>query len=135
MQIVSPSPLLRTALWLDATGSGTLAVLQLAAPALLSEYTALAPGLITGTGAFTLAYAALLVVMATRVRLAGPLVWLVIVGNVGWALGCALLAFGGTYPAPGLAYLAFQAVAVLLFAALQAAGLVRAKHAGGYVPA
>lgn len=135
MHPITHSPLLRTALWLDAAGSGTLAVLQVAAPALLSERTALAPGLITGTGLFMLAYVALLVVMATRARLPEPLVWLVIVGNVGWALGCALLAFGGAYPALGLGYLAFQAVAVLLFAALQAAGLTRAKRAGAYAPA
>ncbi len=125
MPLILPSRLLRLALVVDAAATGALAVLQLALPDALSRLLTLPRGLLLETGAFLVAYVLLLVVMARSQRLWSWLVRTVVIGNVIWAVGCvALLAAGAVEPgALGIAYVAMQALAVLVFAGAQYLGL------------
>lgn len=126
---VTPSPRLKFALTLDAAVSAASAAVQLAAADGLSQALALPRALLVDTGLFFVAYVVLLVLMARSHRLWGALVMLVIVGNAGWALACAALVVAGVL-APnglGLAYVALQAVAVLVFAVLQFRGLAASR--------
>lgn len=125
MKTVCPSRLLKLALIADAVVSGAVAVLQLAAPGWLSELLHLPRVLLVETGGFLVAYTILLVVLARSARVWFSLIAIVVIGNVGWAASCvALLASGVLSPsALGKAFVVVQAVAVLLFAALQAKGL------------
>jgi hypothetical protein len=135
MNALHPSNTLKFALALDAAGSLALAALQLAVPAPLARTLLLPQPLLIATGVFRCAYAALLLWMCQRAVLPAWLVRLVIVGNVGWAVGCLALPLAGLVePAMwGWDYLVFQTLAVLLFAALQLAGLVRSLPAAGPV--
>ncbi len=64
------------------------------------------------------------------VALPQPLVRLVILGNLAWAMACiALAALSSAITPLGIAYLGLQAVAVVVFAALQGAGLERSTRA------
>lgn len=122
---LTPAPLLRAGLFLDAAGSGGMALLQLALAAWLAQHTQLPHMLLLGTGAFMLGYAALTAWMGRAPRLPLALVRLVIVGNVGWALAAVALLLGGVLvpSALGLAFVGVHAVSVLAFAALQGLGL------------
>jgi hypothetical protein len=86
MQTVHPSRLLRIALLADAVVSGAMGVLQLGAAAALATLLELPQALLLGTGEFLLAYALLLVTLATRTRLWPALVTFIVLGNVLWAL-------------------------------------------------
>jgi hypothetical protein len=133
MRTVVPSKLLRAALIADAIASGALALLQIAAAAPLAEWLQLPHDLVAESGAFLVAYTALLIVLAASGRVWPALIVLIVAGNVGWAIGCAALPAGG-FVAPnalGVAYLAVQAVAVLVFAALQYFGLKSSSAAPG----
>jgi hypothetical protein len=130
MTHVHPSRPLRAALLIDAAASGALGLLQTAASAYTSALLGLPTALVLGTGVFMLAYAASLGVMARSTSLPRPAAQIVIVGNAGWALGCAVLA--AVHPqltVLGVGYLLLQAVAVAAFAGLQAAGLARSNGA------
>ncbi len=131
MQSILPSRLLRLALVVDAAATGALAVLQLALPDALSRLLMLPRGLLLETGAFLVGYVILLVVMARSQRLWSWLVRTVVVGNLLWAVGCvALLATGAVQPgALGMAYMAMQALAVMVFAGAQYLGLRRSAPA------
>lgn len=132
MQLILPSRLLRIALVVDAVATGALAALQLALPDVLSRLLMLPRGLLLETGAFLVAYVLLLVVMARSQRLWSWLVGTVVIGNGLWAVGClALPTAGGVEPgALGVAYLAMQALAVLVFAAAQYLGMRQSPPAG-----
>ena len=132
MQLILPSRLLRLALVIDAVATGALATLQLALPDALSRLLVLPRSLLLETGAFLVAYVLLLVVMARSQRLWSWLVKTVVVGNSLWAVGCvALLATGAVVPgALGVAYVAMQALAVLVFAGAQYLGLRQSAPAG-----
>lgn len=125
MNILIPSPLLRKALVADAVVSGASALLQVSLPGTLAGFTALPVALLSGTGIFLVAYTALLIAMARSATLHATLVWLVVIGNLLWALGCAALWAGGavTPSLVGGMFLAAQMLAVLVFAALEFAGL------------
>jgi hypothetical protein len=122
MSIVYPNTWLKRVLVADAVVSGAVALLQLAAAKRVSELTGLSASLLIGTGAFLVAYVALLLTLASRSRLPASLLWLVIVGNVGWAAGALVVATGGL-PGLGIALAAIHAVAVTTFAALEYQGL------------
>ena len=132
MQLILPSRLLRLALVVDAAATGALAVLQLAMPDSLGRLLMLPRSLLLETGAFLVGYVLLLVVMARSPRLLSLLVKTVVLGNVLWALGCAaLLATGAVEPgAFGMAYVAMQALAVLVFACAQYLGMGQSAPAG-----
>lgn len=135
MKTIQASRLLKTALLADAAASLGLAGLQLAVPAALTQYLSLPGLLVTGTGAFLVAYALMLVMVARANRVWVFLVQFIVIGNVGWALGCLALAATSlvTPSALGMAFLSLQAMAVLLFAYLEYAGLQASKavEAGG----
>lgn len=125
------SPLLRFALRLDAVASAASGIAMSAAPAALHDLTAIPAALLFGAGVFCLGYAAMIFTMSTRARLPAAGVWAVVLGNLGWAAGCVVLAFDVT-PAPtslGVAFLVAQGGAVAFFAALQFLGLKRSPAA------
>ena len=125
MHTIHPSRLLKVALLADALVSGAVALLQLLAGKLLAGLLALPAVLLLESGVFLVGYVTLLLVLATRRRLWSGLVWAVVIGNVGWAVGCLslipLLPLTGNAPASplGIAFLLVQAVVVLAFALLQ----------------
>lgn len=131
MRTVIPSNFLRLALTLDALVSGAVAALQLAAPNWLSELLMLPRALLIDTGAFLVAYTALLLVLARSARIWSAVVGIVVAGNVGWAASCiVLLASDMLSPnALGLAFVAVQAVAVLFFATMEFIGLIASEPA------
>jgi hypothetical protein len=131
MTLITPSPLLKFGLRLDAAGSSALGALQLLAAGWMSPTLALAPPLLVATGAFMLVYAATLVWMASRPRLPAGGVKFIALGNLGWSAAClGLPAVGVLSPnSAGWGYLVLQALAVALFAALQWAGLKRSAPA------
>jgi len=124
MTTAATSPLLRIALVADAAASGALALLQLAAAGPLAAALALPQPLLAATGAFLLGWTALLARLATRPAPAPAWVGAVVAGNVLWSAGCIALPAAGLLQPNGLgmAYLMLQAVAVLVFAALQFVG-------------
>jgi hypothetical protein len=132
MQSLLPSRLLRTTLYIDAAASGTLAVLQLAAPDLLSRLLMLPHSLLVETGAFLVGYTLLLLVMARSSRLWSPLVLFIVFGNVGWAAAGAVLLVTGTLQpnALGIAFVAMQAIAVLAFAGAEYLGWRQSSPTG-----
>lgn len=133
MRTVFPSRLLKFALWADAAATGALAVLQLALPDWLSNFTQLARVLIVETGVFMAAYAALLLVLANCARLWSLPVALIAIGNVGWAAGAVALATSDLVSpnAFGMGLLALHALGVIPLAALQWKGLAASTVASG----
>jgi hypothetical protein len=125
MKTIRPSPLLKFALVIDAVVTGAVAVLQLSLPQFLADLLVLPRMLLLGTGAFLVAYTVLLVILANSKSVWRAIIELVIVGNVGWAIGCVVLLIAGFVVPSGLgiAFVAVQAVAVLVFAGLEFAGL------------
>ena len=126
MQTIHPNRLLRGALLADAVVSGAVALLQLALAGPLAELLRLPSSLLLGSGAFLVAYVVLLIVLARSARAWTALIWIVVLGNLAWAVGCVGLMFGADAKpsALGVAFLGVQAVAVLTFAALEYKGLV-----------
>jgi hypothetical protein len=125
MRSIEPSRLLRFAFGLDAAGTAAVAAVQLAALEHMSALLNLPQALLLESGVFMAAYAALLLGLMRAQRLWRALVVFIVVGNGLWALGCLGTLAAVSPNAWGLAWLLFQATAVLLFAGLQAAGL---KH-------
>lgn len=119
-----PSSTLRAALWTDAIVSGGAGALQLAGGDALAAVFGLPVSLPVYSGVFLLGYAAMLVAMARASRLHAALVALVVIGNLGWALGCVGLPLAGVLDPTllGGAWLGLQAVSVLVFAAWEFAG-------------
>ena len=79
-----------------------------------------------------LAYGAAIACLSSRQPLPRTLVWLVVAGNLGWAVACVgLLVSGQVQPTSlGIAYVALQAVTVAVLAELQFSGLrATAQHA------
>lgn len=130
MKTIAPAALLRRALAADAIASGGIALLQLAAAERLAAATLLPRALLLETGAFLVAYTALLVAMTFARRLPAALVGVVIAGNVGWALGAFAVLPLLAPNAAGIGFVALHIAAVLGFAALQAAGLKSSAAAG-----
>jgi hypothetical protein len=125
MLTIQSARLLKLALCIDAAGSAALGIMQLALPTQLGQTLQLPLPLLQESGLFCVAYALLLLALASRRQLPLWTIQVIIVGNIGWALACLVLAAAPVL-APsgaGMAYLAFQAIAVLLFAALEYAGL------------
>jgi len=125
MSAITPSPLLRFALNLDAGVSGAIALTQLLLADWLAGATLLPAALLLESGVFMLVYAAVLLWLARRAEMRRGWVLLIALGNLGWALACAALWLSGLVPpAPlGAAYLLMQAFGVVVFAGLQYRGL------------
>ena len=112
---------LRRVLWLDAITGVATGLLQLLLADTLAVFLGLPAGLLVASGWALFGYVALIAFIATRPFIPRPLVWLLIVANGLWVVGCLALMFGGLV-APtlaGKAFIAVQAVAVGLLAELQ----------------
>ena len=125
MTLIHPSRSLKTALAVDAASGATTAALQLALPRLLADELGLPMALLLETGLFLVALAALLAFLARSARVAAPLVWAIVTGNVAWSAACVLLwTTGAVAPtALGIAFLLAQAAVVLALAVWEAIGL------------
>jgi hypothetical protein len=125
MILLLPSPLLRNALIADAAISGVSAGLMLAGARFLDGMLGLPSPLLRFAGFALLPYVAVLIYLFSRERLASAPIWLVVAGNVLWALGCMEVFVLGSY-APtylGTAFLILQSGTVLAFACAQWLGL------------
>lgn len=127
---IQPSLLLKFAFVADAAVSLAVAVLQLLAAEELSRMLLLPRMLLLESGVFLVGYALLLAVLARSRSMPRALVLFLVIGNAGWAAGCALVAALTAPSLLGAAFLAIQAVTVLLFAGLQLAGLKRSAPVG-----
>jgi hypothetical protein len=128
MTTVPMTPFLRLALRLDAAVSGACGLLMAGLPGPLAALTALPAPLLLGAGLFLLPYGGLLAWLGTRTALPRLMLWLLVAGNLAWAVECAALPLLG-WVAPngwGIAFLAVQAVAVAIFAELYLIALRRA---------
>lgn len=131
MNTIFPSRFLKLALIADALVSGAVAALQLVAAAWLSELLNLPKPLLIDTGVFLVGYTILLVLLARSTTVWSLIIGVVIIGNIGWAIACiGLLASGSVSPnVLGMAFVIVQAVAVLVFAAMEYSGLRESKSA------
>lgn len=123
--------LLRRVLWADAASCAASGLLQLLATSALVPLLGLPAMLLTGTGLFLIAYAALVGWAASREAPPRGLVWLFVAGNGVWAIDCVVLLVSGQFPVTGLgtAYVVLQAVTVVVLAELQWLGLRRSARA------
>ena len=121
--------LLRFALLLDGVATGANGVLYLAGAPLLDGWLGLPTGVLMAVGAFLVAYAALVLRLATRERMPRAAVVAVIAANALWVVESLLaLALDWFTPtAVGQVLIAVQAVLVAGLAALQYVGLRRAR--------
>ncbi|MGA0572488.1 hypothetical protein ACO2Q9_17375 [Variovorax sp. VNK109] len=136
----SPS-FLRRVLQVDAASCFASGALQVAAVSLVSSWLpGLPASLLLGTGIFLLVYAALALWTSLRAEVPRAMVGLFIVGNFMWAVGCVWLLAAGPFAMTslGFAWVAMQAVVVVVLAELQWIGLraavpssVHAQAAGG----
>lgn len=125
------SNLLRLALTVDAVASGASAVLLLFGAAALSGLLGLPEELLRVAGVILVPFVALVSYAAMQAKPAEGLVWSVIVINLAWVAASAALLLGA-FVSPttlGIAFVAAQAVAVLIFADMQYFGLRRARGA------
>lgn len=124
MRTLVPSTLLRRALVVDLAVSAAVGLVQFIDADALSAVLSLPRPLLVETGAFLVAYAALLAAMARAPRLATALLGLVVAGNFGWSLAAlALVADRVVAPSAwGVAWLAAQAAATAVLGAWEAAG-------------
>jgi hypothetical protein len=132
MSIAASPRFLRNVLFTDAASCLATGALQLLFTAWLAERLNLPTALLVGTGWFLLAFAATVAFIATRDPIPRAMVWLLVAGNFGWAIGCAaLLATGWIEPtALGKAWIVAQAATVTVLAELQWAGLRRTRVQG-----
>ena len=123
----NPPVLLRRALLADAGISGGTGALLAAGAGPLSGLLGLPSGLLFWAGIVLLPFAAILVCLGTRARVSRAAAWIVVGGNVFWALASlVLLATGWVAPTMlGYAFTIFQALVVALFAELQYFGIRR----------
>ncbi|RKH04077.1 hypothetical protein D7X74_35680 [Corallococcus sp. CA047B] len=123
--------LLRRALLLDAVASGAMGLLMAAAAAPLGPLLGLEPGLLRMAGLGLIPFALLLGYLASRDTLPAWPVWFVVAVNALWVVDSVLLmTHGPTTPTGlGMLFVAAQAAAVALFAALEYAGLRRGTAA------
>ena len=127
MSMFSSPLFLRRVLLLDALSCLACGLLQLLLNQSMVQWLALPAALVTGTGIFLLAYAAAVAFIATRQPPPRAVVWVLVGGNLVWAVDCVLLlASGWVSPSTlGTAYVLMQAVTVALLAELQWMGLRR----------
>lgn len=120
-----PGSLLRTALRLDAVVTGANGAAYLAAAPLLDDVLGLPTALLRGAGAFLLAFAVAVWLVAARPRTSTVAVEAVVAANVLWAVGSvvAVATGAGSPTTVGAVWLVLQAVVVAGFAALQVTGL------------
>jgi hypothetical protein len=119
---------LRSALMLDVAVTLANAVAYLAAAGPLGDLLGLPPALLRGTGAFLLAFAGAVGVVATRPTIARGAVYAIVLANLGWVVASVAVAGAGWHSptTAGTIWILLQAVVVAGFAALQSAALKKA---------
>lgn len=137
MSIFSSPRFLPRVMAADAISCAATGAVQLGLTDALARQTGLPAALLTGTGVFLLAYAALAAWMARRPVPPRRLIGLVVAGNLDWAAGgVALLASGlVAQTALGVAWVLAQVVVVIALADLQWMGLRATRPARGRVAA
>jgi len=132
----SSARFLRRVLWTDAISCLACGLLQVTLAAMLSSRLGLPAILLVDVGLFLLLYGAAVLFLATRIRIANSIVWLLIAGNTAWAVACIafLLDSSAALTVFGKAYLVLQASAVAILARLQYAG-VRNQNSSAAVAA
>lgn len=120
-----PPVLLRRALWLDAVGSGGLALPLVVASGPLAPVLSLPAELLQGVGVFLVLWVGAVLLIVTREPIPRLPVVAVVAFNAVWVVASfGALAGGSVSPnALGLVFVAGQALAVAGFAALQVLGL------------
>ena len=126
MSVFASPRFLRNVLWADAFSGAASSALHLAAAGVLSSLLGISTGLLWASGVALVVYVALAAYLATCEPIPRGAVWLLIVGNWAWALGCVVLLLSGAATTPlGQAYLVMQAVAVAALAELEWMGVRR----------
>lgn len=120
--------LLRIILKLDATATGAVGLLSVAAGPMLDDLLGAPLALLMPVGLFLIAYAAAIWIVATRTRVSRLAAWAAVAINVVYAVDCVVVLATGWFPltALGTAFVLFQTAAVVLFAAAQLYALQRA---------
>ncbi|MET8051964.1 hypothetical protein ABZU75_30620 [Streptosporangium sp. NPDC005286] len=121
--------LLRFALRQDAVGTGANGVVYVVVAAIFGEMFGLPAVFLYPIGAFLVAFAAGLLVLASRPTVSKAAVGVVMAVNIAWVAASAELLIAGWFPLTGLgtALVIVQAVVVAGFAGLQFAGLRKAS--------
>jgi hypothetical protein len=128
MSVLSSPNFLRNVLWADAASCLGSGLLQVLLTGVMASMLGLPAALLSSTGLFLLVYAAAVGFIATRRPLPRAVIWLLVVGNLGWALACVevLISNWATVTVLGTAYVLVQALTVAVLAELQWFGLRRA---------
>lgn len=122
---------LSAALVIDALVSGVAAAVFIAGSFVLAGFLGLPPALMLWAGIAIVPWVAGLLLISRQSRVSRTLIWTIIVANLAWVAASLYVAFGPAI-APTLAgkvFVVAQAVAVALFAELQALGLKRSTLA------
>ena len=125
MSMTSSSNFMRNVLVADAASCLGSGALQVGFTGAMAGLLGLPAPLLTATGLFLLVYGAFVGWLSTRRPVPRAIVWLLVIGNLGWAAGCLLLLAGG-FVAPtalGVAWVVIQALTVAVLAQLQWLGL------------
>ncbi|PWG01458.1 hypothetical protein [Sphingosinicella humi] len=124
---MSSTLFLRRVLALDALSCAGMGVLLAAAADSLAPLFGLPEGLVRGAGLLLLPVAAFMGGLASRPSPPALLVWVVIVGNLGWVVESFVLVghYGAAVTAIGAAFVAAQALIVLGLTGLELVGLRR----------
>ena len=132
MPVTSSVNFMRFVLWADAISCLACGLLQVSLTTVLSERLGLPAALLAGTGLFLLLYGAAVGFLATRIRVPNVIVWLLIAGNMAWALACIAFLLGAVAELTlfGKGYVVLQASAVAILAQLQYAALRYDKSSG-----
>jgi hypothetical protein len=131
MSVVAMSTLLRRALVADALISGVAGVVMSAGSGALSQWLQLPSSLLLGAGLALFPWCAALLWLARKPAVPSAAVWTVIALNVAWIAESVWVALGGEF-APngwGQAFIAAQALAVVVFAELEFMGLRQSRFA------
>ena len=127
LSFLSSPSVLRAAVWFDASTGVLLGAAHLLLTAQLAEWLGLPANLLVGTGVALLCYAALAIRIASARSMSRSLLWLLIVGNLAWALASLAVLLGSTVQPTllGQGYLLVHVVSVALLAELQWMGVRR----------
>jgi hypothetical protein len=122
---------LRRVLALDSASCAGLGILLAAGGAPLAPLFGLSEELLRGAGMLLLPFAAFLAWLASRPAPSSPLVWLVIIGNIAWTAESFVLLAQQSERVTTLGglFVSAQALAVLVLAGLEYAGLRRMRLA------
>src|SRR5262245_32171130 len=120
---------LRNILLVDAATCVVSGLLMTIAAKPVANLTGLPAALLGSAGLSLFPIAAFIAFVATRQPAWPAGVWLVILGNIGWVVGCLGLLLGAfaNPTTPGMAFVSAQAIAVAVLAELEFTGLRRSS--------